>query len=67
MKPRRHWHVDQYEEQNRKAAAVILEDLDRYGGEESLAVRWARLVGSNEPWRPNGRHCSERGATDAPD
>ena len=44
MKPRRHWHVDQYEEQNRKAAVVILEDPEPHGGVESLMVRWARLV-----------------------
>jgi hypothetical protein len=31
-----------YEEQNLEAAEVILRDIERYGGEEALAVRWAR-------------------------
>jgi hypothetical protein len=44
MKPRRNRHADQYEEQNREAAAVILADPERHGGAESLMVRWARLV-----------------------
>src|ERR1035437_10355634 len=29
---------------NSKAANVILSDVAKYGGPESLAVRWARLV-----------------------
>jgi hypothetical protein len=29
---------------NLAAARIILSDIDRYGGEESLMVRWARLV-----------------------
>jgi len=33
-----------FDETNRHAAEIILADPDRYGGSESLAVQWARLV-----------------------
>jgi hypothetical protein len=33
-----------YVEQNAIAAQIILTDPDGYGGEEALAVRWARLA-----------------------
>jgi hypothetical protein len=31
-----------YEQQNRVAAAIILADVERYGGKRSCAVTWAR-------------------------
>ena len=33
-----------YDAANRESAAIVLADIERYGGEESLLVRWARLV-----------------------
>ena len=33
-----------YEDANRECAGIILADVERYGGEGSLAVRWARRV-----------------------
>ncbi len=39
---------EEYEKQNRAAAAIILGEIDRYGGEDSLMVRWARLVTSRQ-------------------
>jgi hypothetical protein len=37
-----------YDAGNRTAAAIILADVERYGGEESLMVRWARAVMEKE-------------------
>jgi hypothetical protein len=34
----------QFDRQNTIAAHVILTDPDAYGGEEALAVKWARLA-----------------------
>jgi hypothetical protein len=34
---------------NLEAAEIILADAVRYGGEESLMVRWARLVQNSAP------------------
>jgi hypothetical protein len=36
--------ADIYREQNLQAARVILQDVERFGGPESLAVRWALMV-----------------------
>jgi len=33
-----------YAEQTANAAQLILTDVDKYGGEEALPVRWARLL-----------------------
>lgn len=33
-----------HEDANRESAALILRDLARYGGEESLMGQWARRV-----------------------
>jgi hypothetical protein len=33
-----------HQDQNRTAAAVILEDAEKYGGELAGVVRWATLV-----------------------
>jgi hypothetical protein len=44
-----------YDRQNRDAARVILADVELYGGEESLAVRWAKVVvgdGRKDPNEP---------------
>ena len=35
---------DAYRVSNQQAAAVILQDVQRHGGENSLAVRWARAT-----------------------
>jgi hypothetical protein len=35
---------DRFDQANREAAHVILADVARYGGPESLMVRWARAV-----------------------
>ena len=35
---------EDYERSNRETAQIILADPVRHGGEEALAVRWARLV-----------------------
>lgn len=32
----------QYDAQNRESAEIILADVEKYGGETSGAVRWAR-------------------------
>ena len=36
--------VEQYASQNRASAAIILADVARYGGPESVLVTWARTV-----------------------
>jgi hypothetical protein len=33
----------QYDAQNAEAAEIILREIERYGGEQSGAVQWARL------------------------
>jgi len=33
-----------FEAGNQECARIILREVQRYGGEESLMVRWARLV-----------------------
>ena len=33
---------EQHQQGNIEAARLILTDVDKYGGEEALAVRWAR-------------------------
>ncbi len=35
--------ADRYRPDNEYSAAAILEDPARYGGEEALPIRWARL------------------------
>jgi hypothetical protein len=42
-----------YDHQNRDSARVILADVERYGGEESLAVQWARVVVGDGRKDPN--------------
>lgn len=42
--------IEGYEKDNREAAAIILADIKKYGGEGSLAVRWARTIESK--YRP---------------
>jgi len=37
-------HRDGHDRANLEAASVILADPERYGGEGSLLVRWARVV-----------------------
>jgi hypothetical protein len=36
--------IDRYRADNIVAAEIILADAVRYGGEDSLMVRWARLL-----------------------
>ena len=36
--------IEGYDRDNREAAAIILADIKKYGGEGSLAVRWARTI-----------------------
>jgi hypothetical protein len=36
--------LEAYQQANRETAAIILENPEKFGGEESLLVRWARLV-----------------------
>ncbi len=36
--------VEQHDQWNRECAQIILADIGRYGGEDSLMTRWARLV-----------------------
>ena len=39
-----------FDKPNLEAAAIILSDVDLHGGEEALAVRWARLfMAAREP------------------
>lgn len=33
-----------HDRDNRQLARIVLEDPDKHGGEESITVRWARLV-----------------------
>ena len=42
-----------FELDNRKAAAIVLADPNRYGGPASAMVRWAQLV--SKPVRPPGQ------------
>jgi hypothetical protein len=34
----------QYDARNREAAELILDDVDRHGGDDAALVRWARAV-----------------------
>jgi hypothetical protein len=34
---------DRYDAANRRSAEIFLSDIDHFGGEQSLAIRWARL------------------------
>jgi hypothetical protein len=45
-----------YDQQNAQAAAIILADSTKYGGERSLKVRWARAVqtGQRSRTEPQG-------------
>ena len=36
--------VEAYRQANEQCAAIVLAAVAKYGGEESLMVRWARLV-----------------------
>ena len=36
--------TDTYRVANRETAQIVRADVPRFGGEESLMVRWARLV-----------------------
>ena len=36
--------IERYDRDNRECAAIILADIAKYGGEQCLAVRWARTV-----------------------
>jgi hypothetical protein len=44
---------EDYERSNREMARIILSNPTQHGGEESLAVRWARLVQTRAP---SGEH-----------
>jgi hypothetical protein len=37
------------ERSNLECALIIVADADRYGGEDALAVKWARTVLSRQP------------------
>ena len=45
-----------YEQHNKDAAAIILVDVAKYGGEGSLMVRWAKavLAGQQSPTAAHG-------------
>jgi len=51
-----------YDEQNLASAALILEDAEKHGGEQSLPVVWARMIlertGSDQ--EPKSEGNSER-------
>ena len=52
--------IERYDRDNRECAAIILADIAKYGGEQCLAVRWARTVQSKpEPTWPKGNLCDE--------
>lgn len=36
--------IERYAAANRECAAIILAEADRYGGPESLMVRWAHMI-----------------------
>ena len=36
--------IQQYAAANRQCAQIILADAERYGGPESLMVRWAHMI-----------------------
>lgn len=52
--------MEGYDRDNREAAAIILRDIKKYGGEGSLAVRWARAIQAKPKltW-PKGNLCGE--------
>lgn len=58
MKRKRDKPKPEIDKQNAEAAAIILEDPERHGGEGSLAVQWARLWMQNHnvtevmKWKP---------------
>ena len=41
--------IEGYDRNNRKAASIILADIQKYGGEGSGTVQWASLVKSKDP------------------
>ena len=41
-----------HQDQNRQAAAVILADPEKYGGEQAGVVRWARSVMARKEAEP---------------
>ena len=52
--------IETYDRDNREAARIILSDIKKYGGEGSLAVRWARTIEAKpEPVWPKGELCDE--------
>lgn len=53
--------IEGYDRDNREAAAIILADIKKYGGEGSLAVRWARTIQAKPKliW-PEGSLCDEK-------
>jgi hypothetical protein len=53
-RPSRAPRSDPHAARNRETAALILADLERYGGEGSLMVRWARAVAER------GAECQRR-------
>ena len=44
--------ADEYTRKNLECAEIILADAQRYGGEESLMVQWARLVLEKQKTKP---------------
>jgi hypothetical protein len=36
--------IERYQQANAEAARIILQDVERYGGEEALVVLWASRV-----------------------
>lgn len=44
--------LEAFQAGNRATAEIVLADVPRFGGEESPMVRWAKMVLSPEPSRP---------------
>ncbi len=42
-----------FDRQNAISASIILNDIEKHGGEKSMQVQWAKLWCSNNLWKKN--------------
>ncbi len=54
-------HKDSVElyKKNAISASIILNDIEKHGGEKSMQVQWARLWCSNNLWKKNQEDSNE--------
>lgn len=53
--------IERYDRENRECSRIILADIEKYGGEGSCAVQWARAIQRKQPdYWPEGDLFDER-------